>query len=68
MAKKQQGFAVTGSDDAAQKGSAGGKKGGKAQTIKGFAKTGNASEMAKRSWEKRRQREAAKSAEPQPVK
>lgn len=55
--KQRRGFAVTG--DAAKHGSKGGKKGGKKQTVKGFAKTGNASEMAKRSWELRRARQDA---------
>ena len=60
MVKKVQGFAVTG--DAAEKGSIGGKNAAGVKRKSGFAKTGskNASAMAKRSWEVRRQREAAK--------
>ncbi len=60
MPKKLQGFAVTGPEDARSKGKKGGAKGGKAKVQKGFAKISKErrSELAKRSWERRRQREA----------
>lgn len=63
MAKRQQGFAVTGSKDASEKGKHGGKKGGKKSVRKGFAVTGNAREMQRRSVEKRR--EAQQTTPPQ---
>ena len=64
MQKKLQGFAVTGSQDAAAKGRVGGAKGGKAKVKKGFAKLSKAerSRLAKLSWEKRRARAAQEEA------
>lgn len=62
MTKKKQGFAVTGSDDAATKGKSGGKKGGAVKTKKGFAVTGDPRAMAKRSWVVRREKAAAAQA------
>lgn len=60
MLRKKQGFAVTGSQDAKDKGAKGGSKGGKARVKKGLAMVSpeRRSELAKRSWELRRQRAA----------